>query len=71
MQVRLTIRHKVEDSRPRLLQAVRVGSSFPHREGKGVPELAKLSRHSQLNKGSHREEGQLGVNHKHSLLVKL
>jgi hypothetical protein len=71
MQVRLTIRHLVEDSRPRLLQAVRVGSSFPHREGKGVQELAKPSRHSQLNKGSLREEGQLGVNHKHNLMVKL
>jgi hypothetical protein len=71
MQVRLTIRHKVEDSRPRLVQALRVGSSFPHREEKGVPELAKPSRHSQLNKGSLREEGQLVVNHKHSLLVKL
>jgi hypothetical protein len=71
MQVRLTIPHKVEGSRPSLLQGLRVGSSFPRREGKGVPELGKLSRHSQLNKGRLREEGQLGVNHKHSLLVKL
>jgi hypothetical protein len=71
MEVRLTIRQLVEDSRPSLLQGLRVGSSFPHREGKGVPELPKPSRHSQLNKGSLREEGQLGVNHKHSLLVKL
>jgi hypothetical protein len=71
MEVRLTIRQQVEDSKPSLVQALRVGSSFPLREGKGVPELAKLSRHSQLNKGSHREEGQLGVNRKHSLLVKL
>jgi hypothetical protein len=71
MLVRLTIRQLVEDSKPSLVQALRVGSSFPHREGKGVPELAKPSRHSQLNKGSHREEDQLGVNHKHSLLVKL
>jgi hypothetical protein len=71
MQVRLTIRHKVEDSRPSILQALRVGSSFPHREGKGVPELGKLSRHNQLNRGRLREEDQLGVNHKHSLLVKL
>ncbi len=71
IQVRLTIRHLAEHSKPSHLQELRVDSSFPHREEKQLLELRNPSRHSLLNKGRPREEDQLAVNHKYSLLVKL